>query len=110
MGVFGQVEIIIECESDEVADQIADNLEAKVTKYVEENSEYEGFHLAFDDVDGGDTCVIVNISSGRVQNAEWQGTMVKEFLLANHKEDVISIRGEVTTPESYLYWDKEQND
>jgi hypothetical protein len=110
MGVFGQVEIIIECESSDVADNIAENLEEKVSKYVEENTEHETFHLAFDDIDGNDTCIIVNISSGRVQNAKWQGEMVKEFLLKEHKEDIISIRGEVTTPESYLYWNKDEEE
>jgi hypothetical protein len=110
MGVFGQVEIIIECKTSEFADEIGNTLEADVSKYIKENTEYGEFHLGFDDVDGGDTCIIVQISSGRVQHAEWQGEMILEYLLAKHKEKLDSVNGEVTTPDNYLYWSEGDED
>ncbi len=110
MGVFGQVELMIECESSEVAETIADDLEAKVKAFLNETLKEKSFHLSFDDVGGDDTCITVNLSSGRVQNATWQGEMVRDYLLAKHKEDICSINGEVITPESYLYWDKDDEE
>ena len=49
MGVFGEVEIIIECKTVEIADKIAENLEDKVKKHINDETDYEVFHLAFDD-------------------------------------------------------------
>ena len=106
MGVFGHVEVMIECNSEKIADKIADNLEEKVRAYIK-GADYKSFHLEFDGMDSYDSTITIQISSGRVQNAEWQGTMVKDFILKEHKEDIHSINGEVTTPESYFYWNCE---
>ena len=107
MGVFGQVEVMIQCNSEEIADKIAENLEENVIEYIQNNTEHKLFHLEFNDMDSNDGTIIIQISSDRVQNATWQGEMVRDFLLKEHKEDIESISGDVTTPETYFYWNTE---
>ena len=109
MGVFGTVEIMIHCESKKSAEKVFEALtDEKMSEFIKENSDFETFHFGMDSIDSDSETVYVNISSGRVQNAEWQGEMVRDFLVANFKDDVYEITGEVTTPENFLWWNKEE--
>jgi hypothetical protein len=94
MGQFGIVELVIECNGDEIAENIADNLEEKVTEFIK-TKEDRPFTFFIDDISG-------------VGAAEWQGEQILEYLKEKHKGEFYEVSGEITTPETYLYYNADE--
>jgi hypothetical protein len=107
MGQFGIVELVIECNGDEIAENIADNLEEKVTEFIK-TKEDRPFTFFIDDISGVGATIEVRITSNRYQNAEWQGEQILEYLKEKHKGEFYEVSGEITTPETYLYYNADE--
>jgi hypothetical protein len=108
MGQYGEVSLHIECEDYKVADKITDTLEEDVKDFIRTEKGKDNFNFSIDEIGGDDTCIEVLISSEKYQNAEWQGEMIKEYLIAKHKDSVTAITGTISTPNTYIFWDKDE--
>ena len=108
MGVFGTVEIMIHCESEESGQKVFDAINNdSMTEFIKTKTD-EPFDFFMEDASVDGETVYVNLSSGRVQHAEWMGEQIRDFVVEKFKEDVYEIQGEVNTPDNYLWWNKEE--
>jgi hypothetical protein len=109
--MYGEVHIAVEFENSEVVDNICDDLETKVSKFIVEEMEKTGtvtkFNFDIDSVDCGGRHADINVSSDRYQNAEWMAERIVTYLTTKHKEDVVMVDATASVPETIIYWEKE---
>jgi len=106
MGMYGEVEIYATFESEEQADIVIDNLEAKVIEFIEKiNKEPFSFEIAEQDLDG--SVLIIKICSDRYQNAEWRTQQLFEYLKT--VGGLYEFNAEIMMPESIISWNADED-
>jgi len=107
MGMYGEVEIYIEFKSKEATDKALDNLEANVIEHIKAELKDEPFSFDIAEVDGdGDSTGVIKICSDRIQNAEWRAQQIYNYLMENHKEDMVEFSADSITPTTILFWNE----
>ena len=107
MGQFGEVEIVATFDTEEIANKVADNLEEKVIEFTKKTND-EPFHLTYDEVVVDGSVIYVKLSSGRVQNAEWQGEQTLVYMKSLGTLEEFS--ADVTTPDNFLWWNRSEEE
>jgi hypothetical protein len=106
MGMFGEVDLYIQMETPESADKLADALENEIKPFIEsrlkENN--KDYNFCIESMDVHHNTIEIRIVSGRYQNAMWQGEEILAFTKEKFKTDLVEFNGEVTTPESFIYY------
>jgi len=108
MGMYGEVEIIATYETEEQASKVLDNLNDKIVEFIKETTEHKVFDFSLGDWDIDGCCIILKIYSGRVQNAEWQGEQVLNYMKTT--EGLYEFTADVITPENFLWWNKDEEE
>tara|TARA_B100000809_G_C14652438_1_gene356455 strand:- start:48 stop:377 length:330 start_codon:yes stop_codon:yes gene_type:complete len=103
MGVYTEVDIYATFKTEQEAEKHIDNLEDNVIKFIEVNTEMDGnFSFGFNDCDLDGNVIIIKLSSGRYQHAEWQTEQLLAYLKTT--DGLIEFNAEATRPENFLWW------
>tara|TARA_R110000824_G_scaffold257599_1_gene446539 strand:+ start:36 stop:362 length:327 start_codon:yes stop_codon:yes gene_type:complete len=108
MGVFTEVDIYTTFKTEQQAEKHIDNLEDNVTNFIKDTTQSENFSFGFNDCDLDGNVIIIKLSSGRYQHAEWQ----TEQLLAYFKttDGLIEFNAEATRPETIVWWNIDEEE
>ncbi len=109
MGQYGNIEVQVSLEKEDInkAVEIIDNFEREIKEHIQKG---EPFSATTPNITHDDECgfLELNISSDRVQNAEWQ-TRCLVKLLQIHKIGVTDFNAEVTVPQTFIYINDEDD-
>ena len=106
MGQFTQVEIIIECHTDEDAKELKASLDKAEEQVQEMHDETVG--LSIGEVSVDNTTVRVDLHSERYPNAEWQVEQILELCKRKHKALIEEFTADDVTATNMVYetdWD-----
>jgi hypothetical protein len=106
MGRFTQVQILIECHTEEGAKEVANSLFGIEALVQEMHDESVGMSAEKPTVDG--ITVEMNLSSDRFPNAEWQAEQVLDVCKRKHKSLISEFTADDVTAENMIYetdWD-----
>ena len=101
MGQFTEGEIIIEANSKESAEAIAEQIQ-KLDEYISIKND-QPFSTSVTDIDADDTTVYVKLCSERFPNAEWQMQQILEMCKDLFKGQFNYFTADYTVPENLIY-------
>jgi len=101
MGQFTEGEIIIEANSKESAEAIADQIQ-NLDEYIKSKTD-QPFGTSVHEIDVDGTSVYVKLSSGRYPNAEWQCQQIFEMVKDLFKGQIDSFTADLIVPENVIY-------
>jgi hypothetical protein len=101
MGQFTEGEIIIEANSKESAEAIAEQIQ-KLDEYISIKND-QPFSTSVTDIDADDSTVYVKLCSERFPNAEWQMQQILEMCKDLFKGQFNCFTADYTVPENLIY-------
>jgi hypothetical protein len=101
MGMYGEVDIYATFNSQELADEVSDNLESKVIEFIKKSYE-DKFSFEITDIELDDSVLIIKICSDRYQNAQWRTEQLFEYLKTF--EGMFEFTAEMMLPETIISW------
>ena len=108
MGVYTEVDIYATWETEQQAEKHIDNLEDNVMKFIKDTTQSENFSFGFNDCDLDGNVIIIKLSSGRYQNAEWQTEQLLAYLKTT--DGLIEFNAEATRPETIVWWNIDEEE
>ena len=108
MGVYTEVDIYTTFKTEQQAEKHIDNLEDNVIKFIKDTTQSENFSFGFNDCDLDGNVIIIKLSSGRYQNAEWQTEQLLTYLKTT--DGLIEFNAEATRPETIVWWNIDEEE
>ena len=104
MGVYTEVDIYATFKTEQQAEKHIDNLEDNVKNYIKDATQIlmENFNFGFNDCDLDGNVIIIKLSSGRYQHAEWQTEQLLAYLKTT--DGLIEFNAEATRPDTIVWW------
>ena len=108
MGIYTEVDIYATWETEQQAEKHIDNLEDNVIKFIKDTTQSENFSFGFNDCDLDGNVIIIKLSSGRYQHAEWQTEQLLAYLKTT--DGLIEFNAEATRPETIVWWNIDEEE
>jgi hypothetical protein len=108
MGVYTEVDIYATFKTEQQAEKHIDNLEDNVINFIKDTTQSENFSFGFNDCDLYGNVIIIKLSSGRYQNAEWQTEQLLAYLKTT--DGLIEFNAEAIRPETMVWWDIDEEE
>lgn len=105
MGDFTSIRIMVSFNDADKADEFASIIDDLDNQLVKRGVE-QPFTTGIEDVNGDDLDVEVTLSSPRTANAEWQAEEISK-IAKEFKEFVTQFDATKTLPQTFIYWDSE---
>ena len=108
MGVYTEVDIYTTFKTEQQAEKHIDNLEDNVIKFIKDTTQSENFSFGLNDCDLDGNVIIIKLSSGRYQHAEWQTEQLLGYLKTT--DSLINFNAEATRPETIVWWNIDEEE
>ena len=108
MGVFTEVDIYTTFKTEQQAEKHIDNLEDNVMNFIKDTTQSENFSFGFNDCDLDGNVIIIKLSSGRYQHAQWQTEQLLAYLKTT--DSLIEFNAEAMCPETIVWWNIDEEE
>jgi len=107
MGQFSEVSIYANFKTKKGANKAAKQVE-KLDEYLKKKLPDKEFYTEVGTVKVTDKQISIELSSGRVSNAQWQAEQIFEMLKETYKGEMEEFSAEQVIPENIIWWNADE--